>query len=350
MSAPDISSSPSFKTSQTWFAAALALLLLLLLFNINPVRRQVYAFFPALRAGLNLSLGEAARTGDMRRVAVLLKRGADVNAEIDSTTPLLNAVENNHFQVAHFLLQQGANPNSKNSSGSTPFTVCMERPHRSFVVVSSLANLTLGKKVRNHIDLAMAMLKHGANVHARADNGDPIFFEAAYSHDRRLMEEMLRRGADINARMSTYTGATVLFLTVDGPSSKINKNTLEWVRYLLARGADPNIRCTNSTDKSSFITSISRYYGDPEGLKPVEREIIVELIRAKANVNEVWWEGETPLMLAVQRRDAFIVSQLLKAGAKVNARNNDGDTALKIARREKQQHIVQLLEQAGAKD
>jgi ankyrin repeat protein len=338
------------KRLEYWIVGAISLLLLFLLVNINAVRRQTYVYFPQLRRPLNEALHNAARKGDLDRAKFLLERGADVNAELGSTTPLMNAVENESFQLAHYLLQHGANPNSKNSTGRTPFTVCMEGPNStSFVVTSSLPNYTLGVKGRKHTDLALAMLKRGANVHARNRGDDPIFFEAAYSHDRRLMEEMLKRGADINARMSTYKGATVLFLTVAGTSSQINKKTLEWVRYLLARGADPNIRCTNSTDQSSFVASISGYYGDPDRLKPVEREIIVELIKARANVNEVWWEGRTPLMMAVWRHDAFIVSQLLKAGAKVNAGDNNGDTALKIARREKQQRIVQLLKQAGAK-
>jgi hypothetical protein len=75
-----------------WIVGAIALLLLVLLFNINAVRRLTYTRFPELRRPLNEALHNAARKGDLERAAFLLERGADVNAEIGFTTPLMEAV------------------------------------------------------------------------------------------------------------------------------------------------------------------------------------------------------------------------------------------------------------------
>jgi ankyrin repeat protein len=313
-----------------WIVGAIALLLLVLLFNINAVRRLTYTRFPELRRPLNEALHNAARKGDSERAAFLLERGADVNAEIGFTTPLMEAVLNDHKASAQLLLRVGASPNFQDSSKRTPFTYCMTQ--------------------KNLHPVALEMLKRGADIHARDDNGSPIFFQAVYHDNAELIREMLNRGVDVNSRtVGNLTGSTALLLAVEGPASDINNKTLDRVRFLIARGADPNLRSRNNSNMTPFLSSICMYYGDPLALTPVERRIIVEMIKAGANVNEDIWEGQTPLMMAVWRHDAFVVSQLLKVGARVNARDKDGDTALSIARQEKQQRIIQLLKQAGAK-
>jgi ankyrin repeat protein len=308
----------------------LALLLLLALFNINTVRRQVYPYFPALRARLDESLIQAVQRGDVERARVLLERGADPDSDVEAAPLLLDAVERDSFQMAMLLLQYGANPNRKPTTyDDTPFITCMER--------------------RKSTELALAMIKHGAHVQAHSSNGDPIFFQAVHSRNRKLIEAMLNRGVSVNTQTTVTPGSTALLLIIEGPASRIDKETLELVRFLLARGANPNIRSPNNSNMTPFLSAVCMFYGDPVTLSPIERTIIVDMIKAGGNVNEEIWEGLTPLMMAVHRRDAFIVSQLLQAGAKVNARADDGDTALIIARREKQEDIVELLKQAGAK-
>ena len=54
----------------------------------------------------------ATVSGCLDCVKSLLKAGADINRPTpDGVTPLMNAIDNNHYDVANYLLDQGANPN-----------------------------------------------------------------------------------------------------------------------------------------------------------------------------------------------------------------------------------------------
>jgi uncharacterized protein len=105
-------------------------------------------------------------------------------------------------------------------------------------------------------------------------------------------------------------GSTVVnYRTADGGSGlhiALRRRTLNWVGYLLAHEADPNL-----ADKSGDTPLIiGARLGFGEG---VER-----LLRARALVdkpNRPNRLGETPLIVAVQGRQAGIVRMLLEAGA-----------------------------------
>ena len=97
-------------------------------------------------------------------------------------------------------------------------------------------------------------------------------------------------------------GSTVVnYRAADGGSGlhiALRRRTLNWVGYLLAHEADPNL-----SDKTGDTPLI----GFGEG---VER-----LLRARALVDKPNRLGETPLIVAVQGRQAGIVRMLLEAGA-----------------------------------
>lgn len=76
-----------------------------------------------------------------------------------------------------------------------------------------------------------------------------------------------------------------------------------WLRFLLAKGANPNIRDKNGNTPLIICAQI----GFPEGIDI--------LIGSKADVNLSNDSGETPLIIAVQRRDTNLVRMLLGAGA-----------------------------------
>lgn len=99
----------------------------------------------------------------------------------------------------------------------------------------------------------------------------------------------------INARDIT-TGEGALHIV-------IKRGDTTYLRYLLQKGADPNLR-------------------DGEGVTPMlmavtlgQTDMIPILAAARANVNLGNSAGETPLIRAVQRRDLSEVRELIKAGA-----------------------------------
>ncbi len=103
------------------------------------------------------------------------------------------------------------------------------------------------------------------------------------------------------------------------PSPEVTAHEL---RYLLARGADPN--CHTRRGWTPLMVVIDNYAG---------AEPIKVLLSHGANVNLRDDEGETALMKLYKdklfgRADQQCAELLLRAGAKVNLRNRHGETAL----------------------
>ncbi|ETN37879.1 uncharacterized protein HMPREF1541_07502 [Cyphellophora europaea CBS 101466] len=70
----------------------------------------------------NTPLQIAALQGSAEIVQFLLENGAEVDTRnIDKETPLIDAVENGHLEVVRLLLEFGANPRSGNTKGDEPY-------------------------------------------------------------------------------------------------------------------------------------------------------------------------------------------------------------------------------------
>ena len=73
----------------------------------------------------DLSIWQAASTGNVAAVEEYLAKGADINAQdgVYGVTPLSWAALLGQTQMAELLIQRGANVNSKNRDGATPLHV-----------------------------------------------------------------------------------------------------------------------------------------------------------------------------------------------------------------------------------
>lgn len=88
-----------------------------------------------------------------------------------------------------------------------------------------------------------------------------------------------------------------------------------WVRFLLQRGADPNIRNKRGIAPLQLATSL----GFVEGVEA--------LIGGGANINVADQTGETPLIAAVHARNVPLVRLLLARGADPDRNDNSGRSA-----------------------
>lgn len=90
----------------------------------------------------------------------------------------------------------------------------------------------------------------------------------------------------------------------------IKRGDATYLRYLLSRGADPNLR--DGRGDTPMLLAVQ--YGQPG--------MIDTLVAAKANPNLANGGGETPLIRAVQKRDLGLVRSLLAAGANPDQTDN----------------------------
>lgn len=155
-------------------------------------------------------LVRASKLGLINYVRVFLDQGTDVNAmDQYGYTPLFTAVLWRQRDVVEMLLDRGARVDSKGPSppGWTPLMCAL-----------SLSRL-------NDTGLAEELLRRGADVNARGDDGETVLTLATKKGQKKVIEELLRRGADVNAKDAS--GRTALLIA--------EQNALKEISYLLRK-------------------------------------------------------------------------------------------------------------------
>jgi len=165
-----------------------------------------------LASGLELSIFEAAATGQIERVRALIKKDALLTNAFspDGFTPLGLAVFFGHREIVEALLAAGAEVNT---------------PSRESMKVTPLHSAAAARQV----EIARVLIAHGANVNAmQADSGFTPLHEAALNGNLEFARLLLEHGADVNAKMKD--GKTPLGFALE-------QNKSEMVAFLRERGA-----------------------------------------------------------------------------------------------------------------
>ena len=111
----------------------------------------------------------------------------------------------------------------------------------------------------------------------------------------------------VNSRDLT-SGDTGLHITVA-------RRDLTWTRFLLQRGADPNIRNKKGVAPLQLATTLGFV------------DAVEALIKNGADVNVSDQTGETPLIAAVHQRNTDLARVLLDKGADPDHNDNSGRSA-----------------------
>lgn len=111
----------------------------------------------------------------------------------------------------------------------------------------------------------------------------------------------------VNAR-DIASGETALHIVVA-------RRDLVWLRFLLQKGANPNIAAKNGVTPLVLATNL----GFNDGVEA--------LVEGGARVDVTNAAGETPLIAAVHRRDTALVRLLLEKGANADRTDNSGRSA-----------------------
>jgi hypothetical protein len=135
------------------------------------------------------------------------------------------------------------------------------------------------------------------------------FLEAVKDREGDEATEMLSKpGTQIVNSRDLTSGDTGLHIVVARADAL-------WVRFLLQRGADPNIRNKKGLTPLQLAASL----GFTEGVEA--------LIKGGASVNVADQTGETPLIAAVHARNVPLVRLLLEKGGDPDRNDNSGRSA-----------------------
>ena len=138
------------------------------------------------------------------------------------------------------------------------------------------------------------------------------FLKAVNEKDGDVVTEMLNEpGTTIINSRDLSNGDTGLHIVLNKPDGQ----TTTWVKFLLQRGADPNIRNKKGVTPLQLATTLNLV------------EAVEELIKRGAQVNISDQTGETPLIAAVHQRNPQMVRRLLAQGADPDHNDNSGRSA-----------------------
>lgn len=164
---------------------------------------------------------KAVEAGDIKGVRKLIRRGIKVDPKNKGeTTALMMAARRGNLEIVKMLLTAGANPNAS--------TVTRHGEWDSPLISA------MGSK-GDRLRILDTLIAGGADVNPRRVNPPvlPPLFYAIGSGDALMVEELLKRRADINFKFRNQV--TPLMLAVSSRNSSM-------VKRLIAAGADVNLK------------------------------------------------------------------------------------------------------------
>ena len=124
----------------------------------------------------------------------------------------------------------------------------------------------------------------------------------------------------VNARDIT-SGETAMHIVVA-------RRDLPWIAFLMARGANPDIRDAKGVTPLELAVSLRFYDG------------VEALAKAGAKIDVTNATGETPLIIATHLRDEALAKMLLKRGADPDRADSSGRSARDYAARDGRKNPV----------
>ncbi|KAJ4353215.1 uncharacterized protein N0V89_004942 [Didymosphaeria variabile] len=311
------------------------------------------------RLAMAKMLRAALEKHDVDMVKAVVHHGCDVNRRLESgTTPLGMAVTKRYLDIVQVLLEAGADPNQAMSEsgkrkgpGMTPFdyAVVNMRDKNDEQLVTTLLNsgrcrinqgvdlnwtafsFVLGQtkdpsRAWNAApDLAEQMVMSIESVDEDRDaNGFTLLHVATHHQDLRMIDLLLDRGADIEAKANG--GVTPFFLACE--------HDPYFGLQLIRRGANLKAK-THETNASALHVMAAK-----------GRSFCPPLIEMGLDINEQTLKGHTPLACALSWGHEALALTLMEEGAHVNWKTDRNHTALHFAARNGLNNVLaKILEQ-----
>ncbi|MEA1914351.1 MAG: ankyrin repeat domain-containing protein [Campylobacterota bacterium] len=313
---------------------------------------------------------------------LLVSKDIKINMPLDNTskkTILHKMIEDNKVLSAKWLLDNHANPYSEDSACTPAFFTFASHARNSemfkllvkynidFNYKNSYGRIVLQDIVLNgDVVLAKKVLPHTKNPLSLDKYGKNVLFDALSSGSEELVE-LLYALPKINVNIQTKEKDSLLHYVKDGK--------LDLIEFLLTQEVSPTLQdmqgkniifyLSERMEKSVILSEISKISkiidlalrskdaigqknlkGDtlllgflktlnkPLGQynqKKMLSKLIATFIQSGINIDEQDDEGNTALIVAIQKNDLVTVRLLLGEGADVNLQNAQGSTPLSVA-------------------
>jgi ankyrin repeat protein len=231
----------------------------------------------------------ATRFGCLECVKSLLKAGAKIDRPTpEGVTPLMNAIDNGNYEIASYLLDQGANPHLFDWWGRTALYLAVDMRTRGgggrggpVAAEGRGGGAAAGRSRSGALELMQRLLEMGVNPNTQLDMHRPFrgrftddllntgctpLLRAAVSVDRDAVALLLKHGAlpdlpNVMGVTPLMAASGIGFLVGatsggQGPIVGIDQQeayAIDVIGMLIKAGADVNARITDTTSRTAVI-------------------------------------------------------------------------------------------------
>ena len=201
------------------------------------------------------------------------------------------------------------------------------------------------------------LLKEGADPNAADSLGCSALMWAVNNDVVGSVRLLLEAGADVNGREKS--GRTALMYAMQRVIFTGQDRGYRVVKMLLDKGADGRVRDKEGWDALMCLAFFgngiaannrgSAFDSNGRGTpKELNKDTVAALLNCKPYINAVNSDGETALILAAGRGEAYLVKELLARSANVNTADKAGYTALMAASMHGAADVAAMLADNGA--
>ena len=237
----------------------------------------------------------------------LLENGAEVDYSAKDFLPVLHmAASGGKTEIAKALLSHESVRKNIDIK-SKDFNQALGRPYNDTPLMQAVSS--------GHVEVAMLLIEHGADVQGMADDSDmSILHQAAGLGNIPLLKKILEKGANVDQK--GFAGFNPL-------KTAILERHVEVVKVLLEHGSDPNYV---SEGNNTVLHTACSEKDMAENVDNAALKIFKLLIEfgAGASVNTRDRHKWIPLHYAAKYGKVEELEEMIKLGADINASNEYG--------------------------
>jgi ankyrin repeat protein len=267
----------------------------------------------------------SAMDGDYEKLSYLVSKKLDINEkDVDGNTPLLFLqTKQNYQQLLDLLLKKGADINAQNNNGENILMIAMNNPIK-------LLNSENEKYLPPQFEYTISK---GIDINHKNKSGENILTYLLNSNYINLVKILISKGVDVNNKNNE--GNTPLMLAL--------KNSVESesiISLLLENGADINSK--NNQNESPLTFSLLN-----------KNLSTTKLILSRADITTIDIEMLFKRILSFEKPYSFdekdnFIKLLLDKGFDINTKNKKGNTLLIESIKTRNLNLFKLLIQKKA--